>query len=109
MLTISSRNRPPGRSAARTPPLEEDCRAVEPGDARAAQREPVRDPAVPAGQVEHLGARVESEQGPDRLRLAVGAVAAEQRLPEVEVVLAEQRVVGVHGRSLEARRYARTS
>jgi hypothetical protein len=69
--------------------LEEEGVGVDARDAGSPQCEPVRDPAVPARDVEHLVPCLEPEQRPDQLRLPVRELVGEEALVEVEVVLAE--------------------
>jgi hypothetical protein len=62
---------------------------IEPRNVRASLSDPVRDPPVPTGHVEHIGAGLELQQPPDELRLALVDLRRQPRPIEVEVVLAE--------------------
>jgi hypothetical protein len=80
--------------------MEEERRRIEPGHAHAALRERVRDPPVPAGEVEQREPRLQLEQLPDDFHLGGGPFRREQLLVEVEVVLVER----VLARELRAHR-----
>ena len=90
--------------------LEKQRRRIEARDPHTTLGERVRDPPVPAGEVEELESRLELEQLPDQLDLGGRPLRREQLLVEVEVVLVERlvaRELGAHRRSLTARETVR--
>lgn len=91
------------RRRVRARPLEEKRRQVEPRHTDAPAGQPVRQPSMAAREVEHLHPGLQLEQLPDEVRLPVRPLLGERRLPEVEVVLAEQVVELGHGGSVRAR------
>jgi hypothetical protein len=68
---------------------------VEPDDLAAARCEAIGDAPMPTCQIEHRHTRFETQQPPDQLDFAFGALGTESQVVEVEVVVGREDLVEI--------------